>query len=85
MSSMARRATLLAPHDQRAHASLIRALVLSSQPVAALRVLGELEDRLRTDLDRTRDGAMERAALVAGFRRFVGEPETRRASLAADA
>lgn len=49
--SWARRATRLAPHDQKAHASLIRALARSSQPAAALRVLGELEDRLLTDLD----------------------------------
>jgi DNA-binding SARP family transcriptional activator len=47
----ARRATTLAPYDQKAHASLIRALARSSHQAEALQVLGALQDRLRTDLD----------------------------------
>jgi len=47
----ARRATALAPHDERAHTSLVRALARSSHQAEALRVLDDLKQRLTTELD----------------------------------
>lgn len=47
----ARRATILAPHDQQAHASLVDALARSSRQAEALRVIAELEDRLLSELE----------------------------------